>query len=168
MNKYFMCLRIFITLITLPTLGKRRIKCPAPINYKGTLTTLRNHEYPISNIAINHKQHCIPVFKAPCNTDTVVTTLSYNPKNHVDYINLADITTIEMPYPYAQWTYCSCNNKNNEKYILIKVVWIDEKKPACNFLIQPRRRLTARVHKKIRSTDSQLPFRGFKKITIKA
>ncbi len=168
MNKLFMSLWASILLTPLPNFGKRRNKCPAPINYQGTLTTLRDHEYPISNISINHKQHCIPVFRAPCNTNTIVTTLSYNPKSYVDYINLADIAAIEMPYPYAQWTYCSCNNKRKEKYVLIKVIWIDEKKTACHFLIQPRRRLTARVHKKIRSTDSQLPFRGFKKITIEA
>ncbi|MEX0848901.1 MAG: hypothetical protein WD055_01630 [Candidatus Dependentiae bacterium] len=148
--------------------SKKRIKCPDPIDYTGTLCTLRNREYPISHISIANKQQCVPVYRAPCNTNTIVTNLSYNPKDYIIHLNLAHIKEIEIPYPYATWVFKASWHRGKDKYLLIKVTWHDEKKAPQHFLIEPQRRLTARVKKKIRVADRKLPFRGFKKITIDA
>lgn len=168
MNRYNIIVISLMLSISSTVNTKKRRRCPAPSNYKGMLTTLRDNDYSISHISIANKQHCIPVYTAPCNTHTIVTNLSYNPKQCKSYIDLAKVTSIEMPYPYAEWIYRSCDRREKDKYILIKITWRNKKKCPTHYLIQPKRRLTARIQKKLRATNCQIPFRGFKKIIIEA
>lgn len=134
--------------------------------YQGTLTTLNNRTVNVLNLSVASKRNCIPVYKAPCDTDTLLTCLSYNPKNYKTRLSLSAVKEIEIPYPYATWVYRWPKCKGKDNYLLIKVVWKDEKRHATHYLIEPKRRLNGLFQKKESTAVSSIPFSGFKKCTV--
>lgn len=140
---------------------------PLQSDYQGTLTTLNNHEFPASHISIAGKKKCVPVYSAPCNADAVITCLSFNPKDKMLYLNLADVKEIEVPYPYATWEYKSPKCRGKDMYLLIKIIWNDAKRAATHYLIEPKRRMSAHIQKKAGTALSNIPFSGFRKLTVK-
>ncbi len=159
--------RIYLVLIAICHTTVFSFTLPATIEshadqYDGTITTLDDHEYAITDMFIGGKQSCIPVYKAPADKNKIIPTLSYDPRAYMSQVNLADIREIHIPYPYAQWVY---KGKGKKKYLLVTVIWHSEQQPESNFLIEPKRRLSGTVTKK-RSTHRKIPFSGLKKISI--
>lgn len=134
--------------------------------YQGTLTTLNNRTINVSNISIAGRKNCVPVYAAPCNTDALLTCLSYNPKDKKVRLSLSMVKEIEIPYPYATWYYKPPNCRGKDNYLLIKIMWQDEKRPATHYLIEPKRRIGGRFKRNNTTTLSSIPFSGFKKCTI--
>jgi len=137
---------------------------PTP-EYQGVLATLNNHTFPMTHISVAKKK-CFIVFQAPANTDTIVTSLSYDPTEREQHVRLADIKAIEVPYPYATWTYKTHNCRKKIKYLLINIVWNDTKRSATRYLIEPKRRLHGYLKKGDYNYLTSLPFSGFKTCTI--
>ncbi len=131
-------------------------------HYYGAITTLHGHEYTIRNMLIGGKQECIQVYRAPADINKIITTLSYDPKEYISYLRLADMKEIIIPYPYAQWVY---KHKGKKKYLLIEIIWQHEHRPKSTFLIEPKRRLSGIVIQKGK-TQRKIPFSGLKKMSI--
>lgn len=136
------------------------------IDYQGTLTTLNNRDFHAKNILIGGRKRCIKVFRAPKNPNTIITRLVYDPKKYVSYINLCDVKQIEVPYPYATWTYNAHNCRGKDKYLLIKVNLHDEQCTGTYYLIEPKRRIRANLQKDGSNFLTDFPFSGFKKCTV--
>ena len=138
------------------------------IDYQGVLTTLNQHDFPVSQVSIAGRKECIPVYTAPCNTNAIITCLAFNPEDTIAYLNLADIKEIEVPYPYATWIYKSPKCRGKKKYLLINVIWNDLQRTATHYLIEPKRRINSFIQRSTTKTISTIPFSGFKKCTIQA
>lgn len=157
----------FMTCIsTSPILSKAPTNGLQQTKYHGTLTTLNNGTVDIIDISIAGKKNCIPVYAAPCNTDTLLTCLTYNPKDKKKRLSLSAVKEIEIPYPYATWYYRRPTCRGKENYLLIKIIWQDKQRSATHYLIEPKRRLNGLFHKKESSGLSSIPFSGFKKCTV--
>ena len=131
-------------------------------HYSGSITTLHGHKYTITDMLIGGRQKCIQVYRAPSNINKIITTLSYDPKEYVSHLKLAEIKEIIIPYPYAQWVY---KHKGKKKYLLVVVIWQHKSRSKSTFLIEPKRRLSGIVTQKGK-TQRNIPFSGLKKISI--
>jgi len=137
------------------------------VNFFGEIETKNDTKYKIDNISVGRIYKQIPLFEIQKNPqgNTAITT---DPrKGIITRYDLAEIATIEVPYPDQILTFQKKAGGPKTEYIELSIALNDKTHTKTSCLIDLRRKLYCDKISDAGPIEMEVPFTSLKRLTIK-
>lgn len=127
------------------------------VSFYGSLLTYDNDkEYKVEDITISRSYKQIEMYDIPSKKNTTTYTLENDPTQGIKtFIDLSEVSEIQIPKLEMPWTYQKDKNDRLVKYVEIKVISKDTPKTANTYLIGADKKI---ICKEVNATGPEKDF----------